>query len=173
MEEKLLKIDEVRKRINVSHKLAKEALDNAGDDILEAVMILEEKYPETIDSIKHTAQKTVETLKDSPLIKISKDKEEILSLPAVFGLGAALLAIKKPKLLFISIGLGIISGLDLSLKYGNKEYSVRESLKVSSDKFHDNIIKTRSELENKIFESKDKGFLKEDKSGERYHTIKL
>lgn len=172
-EDKLKRIDEIKKRINVTHKIASDALDEAGNDVLNAVIKLEEKYPETIESLKNTAQETLDNLKESPSVILTKDGKELIRIPVLFGAFLAYGAFKKPKFTIAALGLGMISGIDLSFKYKEDVLSLRETLKINTKKASESIQKTRAELENKIFESKDKSFLKEDKSGDRYHTIKL
>ena len=57
--EMLAKVDEVRKRKKVTYEEAKNALEQSGNDVLEAVIYLENLKDERFDEIRDYKDKTV------------------------------------------------------------------------------------------------------------------
>lgn len=173
MEDSLKKVDEITKRVNVPHKRAMEALEEAGGDVLKAVMNLEEKYPDALLSLKKAVTGTVENMECGNYIKVSGKNCEIMRLPVIAGAAFAVLCAYRPRVLLAAAGAVALTGSDVSITLGGHEYSLRKSIRANSRKASEGIFRTRYELENRLGDLKDKNFLKEDGTGERYFVIKL
>ena len=62
--DELTKIDLIRERTGIGYKEAKEALDRAGGDIVQALIYIEEERVKLDEDIKHKGQKILEQVKE-------------------------------------------------------------------------------------------------------------
>ena len=99
--EKLQKIDEIVKRTFVSYETAKKALEDANDDVLEAIILIENKNKnktfntndaklkgeQVLDEIKKALKKG-----NATKISIKKNNETIINIPVTAGLVGAFIA---------------------------------------------------------------------------------
>ncbi|MDF2676214.1 MAG: hypothetical protein K0Q97_507 [Bacillota bacterium] len=98
--DKLQKIDGILKRTNATYAEAKQALDDANDDVLEAVILIEnrkssqsfqsaskQKGDQIIDQIKNVISKG-----NATKISIKKNNETIINIPITAGLIGALIS---------------------------------------------------------------------------------
>jgi hypothetical protein len=101
MDTTLGKIDEVRKRANVSYGEAKEALENCNGDVVEAIIYLENKKKAAEDKNKYGGDKAANFFnKIGELIEkgnrtrlvISKNEEVLISIPVTIAILITVLA---------------------------------------------------------------------------------
>ena len=112
----LEKVDKVIERTSVTYKEAKEALENADGDILDAIILIEEKNNSEIleenlkvDEKKLKKEESVEEFKGFIMslvnkgtvsrIKIKKEDNTLLDLPVNAGIAASIIAITLPPIL--------------------------------------------------------------------------
>lgn len=99
MDEKLNKIDEVVKRTGVSYEAAKKALEEADGDVLEAVILIENKYKNNSDSdARKKGEEILAEIKrviemgNATRITVKKNGEVILNLPVTAGAVGAVIS---------------------------------------------------------------------------------
>lgn len=97
--EKLQKIDEIVKRTNVSYETAKKALEEANDDVLEAVILIQSRSKSfNTSDAKAKGEQLLEEMKkilkkgNATKITIKKNNETIINLPVTAGLVGAFVA---------------------------------------------------------------------------------
>lgn len=88
----LKKIDIIRARANVGYKKAKEVLDEAGGDLIRALIHLEEERESWAGKLQDKGEELVHTLKDiyekgaHTRIRLKKDDNTLFEVPAGVGL---------------------------------------------------------------------------------------
>ncbi len=156
-QELLNKVDEVRKRKKVSYEVAKNALELNNFDTLDAVIYLENLKGERYEDLKDYKDKTVENIKKTgmEMMKFSnKDHEVELPIPVV-AIGSLLL-LKKPKL-FVVLALGILlSGTDVTLNKGAKEFNLTKPIRKKTKKVFDDLSIDPKNLKRKVEKMTDK-----------------
>lgn len=99
--EELEKIDLIRERIGVSYKEAKEALDKAGGDVVQALIMLENQEKKWDERLDAKGRELVEYIRDIikkgnvTKVRLKKDDRIIFEIPATIGaigVGGALLS---------------------------------------------------------------------------------
>lgn len=97
--EKLQKIDEVVNRTYVSYETAKKALEEANDDVLEAVILIENRHKTfNTGNAKQKGEQILEEIKkilkkgNATKITIKKNNETIINLPVTAGIVGAFVA---------------------------------------------------------------------------------
>lgn len=117
-------VDKVKERSNVSYQEAKEALEYANGDVLDAIIYLENRnkennnYKETFEEDSNCSKtETVEEFKtwlkdiiekgNVSRIKIKKDEEVIVDVPVNAGIAAVIIGIVMPPIL----ALGVIAAV--------------------------------------------------------------
>ncbi len=91
MNSELEKIDLIRSRLGVGYKEAREALDAAGGDVVQALINLEEERKHFTEKIQDRGQELLEHLKDlfhrsqETKIKVKQGERTVLELPASLG----------------------------------------------------------------------------------------
>lgn len=117
-------VDKVKERSNVSYQQAKEALEYANGDVLDAIIYLENRnkennnYKETFEEDSNCSKtETVEEFKtwlkdiiekgNVSRIKIKKDEEVIVDVPVNAGIAAVIIGIVMPPIL----ALGVIAAV--------------------------------------------------------------
>lgn len=117
-------VDKVKERSNVSYQEAKEALEYANGDVLDAIIYLENRnkennnYKETFEEDNNCSKtETVEEFKtwlkdiiekgNVSRIKIKKDEEVIVDVPVNAGIAAVIIGIVMPPIL----ALGVIAAV--------------------------------------------------------------
>jgi hypothetical protein len=103
MEVPLEKIDLIRKRTGLSYAEAREVLDEAGGDVLEALVILEEEQvnDESRDFLRNDILSPVKRLirqSNRARIRVKNNDGTLLEIPATFGLAGMFLAPKMTAL---------------------------------------------------------------------------
>jgi len=93
MSEQLLeKIDKLRERMDVSYKEAKEALERAGGDLLEALVLLEAERGKWTERIHDKGEEVLACLKGffekshGTKIRLKKEERTLLELPGTAGM---------------------------------------------------------------------------------------
>jgi len=108
MDISLEKIDTVVARTNVSFSEAKKALEERNGDVIEAIILIEERGESWTEDISHKSEDLIDKVKELvregnvTKVVVKKDGKTILNIPVTFAAVGGLLAI-KPALL----GLGI------------------------------------------------------------------
>ncbi|MDQ0286710.1 hypothetical protein J2Z49_001824 [Desulfofundulus luciae] len=91
MNSELEKIDLIRSRLGVGYKEAKEALDAAGGDVVQALIRLEEERKHITEKLQDRGQEFLEHLKDffhrsqETKIKVKQGERTVMELPASLG----------------------------------------------------------------------------------------
>ncbi len=88
----LEKIDLLRARMGISYKEAKEALEEAGSDVVQALINLEEKSKKLGEKIQDYRSEIVDQLKElwskgkSTRLLLKRGDQKVLEIPAVAGI---------------------------------------------------------------------------------------
>nr|WP_300092695.1 DUF4342 domain-containing protein [Sedimentibacter sp.] len=94
----LQKIDEILKRTNTDYSTAKQALDDAGGDVLEAIILIENMSKSKSGSGQNKGEQLMNQLKDilskgnATRLTIKKNNEVIINVPITAGLIGAFIA---------------------------------------------------------------------------------
>lgn len=116
MTSELEKIDLLRARLGVGYKEAKEALDAADGDVVQALIRLEEKnrhWNEKFHGKSHEMMGQFKTLLEKgqkTKVKIKKDDDTVVEFPATLGALGVLGAMASTPVLIVG-ALGTIAGL--------------------------------------------------------------
>src|SRR5690554_4816339 len=131
--EMLIKVDEVRNRKKVSYEEAKNALEMAGNDVLEAIIYLENLKQEKFDEIRDYKEKTVESIRKttSEMVDFSYRGKSVEAPLPVVDIGT-LHGARKPKILASAIGALLVSNVNVKLMKYNR---VLELAKPGTEKF--------------------------------------
>lgn len=96
--ERLQKIDEIVNRTNASYEQARNALDQANGDVLEAIIIIENSNKTSGSNAKQKGEQLLEEIKkiikmgNATKLIIKKNNEIVVNLPITAGLVGALVA---------------------------------------------------------------------------------
>ncbi len=128
--EMLTKVDEVRKRKKVTYEEAKNALEQSGNDVLEAVIYLENMKEERFDEIRDYKDKTVESIRKttSEMVDFSYKGQFVEAPLPVVAIGTLLLA-RKPKILLGAVGALFLFGVDVKVKSDRREIELTKPLR--------------------------------------------
>jgi len=117
MSTELDKIDILRKRLGLTYREAKKALDEAGGDVIEALIRYEEgKKSEVVEQIETWSSKILARIKDilqkgqATKIKIKKDGKTVAEIPATAG-ALGVLGILASTELAILAGISTVAAL--------------------------------------------------------------
>ncbi|KAF5050328.1 hypothetical protein SDC9_53480 [bioreactor metagenome] len=94
----LQKIDEILRRTNTDYSTAKQALDDAGGDVLEAIILIENMNKSKTSSGQNKGEQLMNQLKDilskgnATRLTIKKNNEVIINVPITAGLIGAFIA---------------------------------------------------------------------------------
>lgn len=110
MEEELLeKIDVIRNRLGVSYREAREALEETRGDLLEALIMLEERHQPVVKKLDHVKDEAMDRLKgflkkgvDSK-IRIKKDDKTLVEIPATWGVAGLAGTLMRTELAFLGL----------------------------------------------------------------------
>lgn len=163
-------MDQVMKRVRVTHQEAKEALERNEYNVVEAILELEASPGRASE----LSRKTVDLVMD-PTVTLRRRGRDLIKVPVIAAAGVALLGLVKPKLLVLSLGALLVSGTDIALTYdGNKEVSLHQSFKNRSGKAAANVADMKDKLDDRFHDMKERGIYKENREpGLSYFTIKL
>lgn len=92
-EERLEKIDEIRARFDVTYEEASEALTRADEDLVQALILLEQSRVEQEEGGELFGRiKSLWAQGNKNKLRVSKDEEVLLEIPATIGVIGALLS---------------------------------------------------------------------------------
>lgn len=126
MEETLRKIDMIKERTKVSYKEAKQALEQANGDVLEAIINIEENQKKNTwtEQITVTGTEVVDKLREIirkgnvSRIKVKKGEYLILDIPVTVGaVGTALM----PYITALGAAIAFVSKVTIEIERPNKE----------------------------------------------------
>lgn len=164
--ETLERVDEVRKRVPASHADALKALEEADQDVMAAVMALEQQ------PLLRARQALENVQIKGPAISLRRQGKDFFKLPLVAGLALLVAGIFKPKYLFGSAAVIALTGTDLAYHDGEEgSVSLRDTLSQQSKTALDKVQDTKGELEYAMADYRE--FRKDRTQGEKYYTIKL
>lgn len=169
--ELLKMIDEIRKRLKVTHQEAKAALERNEYNVLEAILDLEGASHRQSAEL---SRKTREFVRE-PSVTLRRKGKDLFKLPAFAAGGALLLGLVRPRFLAASFAAVLLSGTDIAVSSGSgREYSLRETFRNRSGKAAANVADMRDKLDDRFHDMKDLRFPKETRDqGLDYFTVKL
>lgn len=112
----LEKIDEVRKRANVSYGVAKEALESCNGDVVEAIIYLENQKKSTGTKVKYDGDKAASFFNklgeliekgNRTRIVISRNEEVLISIPVTI---AILITVLAPYVTVVGLLIALFTG---------------------------------------------------------------
>ena len=122
----LEQVDQVKERTGVSYAKAKNALEKANGDVLEAIIFIEdEKKVNSQNNIAEESKETIEELKvwlkdlikkgNVSRIKISKENVAIVDVPVNAGIAAAIIAVILPPVLAVVLAAAVITKVTIEI----------------------------------------------------------
>src|SRR6056297_720103 len=135
MDKKMDIIDEIVKRTDASYKEAKEAYEKSDEDLLNAIIYLEEKKGKKTlkdDDVLEELKSLVKDVNGTKII-VKKGEETVLNLPVTAGAIGLVLA---PLLSIGGLTVAMLSKYEITIisKEG-KEYNLNEKFKESKKKY--------------------------------------
>lgn len=187
MEITLEKVDQVRERTGVTYAEAKNALEIANGDVLEAIIYIENiKEADAKENSKIKAESIEEFkkwLKDLinkgniTRIRISKDEKEIVDVPVNAGIAAGVIAIIFPPILAFIVIAGVVTQITIEItKADGTVEVVNKYISKAVDDIKDAATGVAEKVKNKVDEVKKDKFssddyvVKSDKSKEDENT---
>lgn len=127
-DEYLYKIDIIRERLGIGYKDAKEALDKAGGDVVQAIIALEENHVDFEEKVRSKRDKLVDQVRsifkkgNVTKIKIKKGDRVVLEMPATVGALGVLGMLASAEFAILA-GLGTIAAMfnDYTLEVEKKD----------------------------------------------------
>ncbi|MBO8168839.1 MAG: DUF4342 domain-containing protein [Thermoanaerobacteraceae bacterium] len=114
--DELTKIDQIRQRMDVSYKEAKEALDIADGDVVQAIIYLEEKQSQWDKKFEEQGGKIIRQVKEIirkgnvTKVKIKKDGKTVAEIPANVGVVGLVGILASPPLAILA-GVGTVAAV--------------------------------------------------------------
>lgn len=121
--EQLEKIDLIRERTKVSYKKAKEALEEAKGDVIEAVIKIEEKKQKHKKEFQVAGDKVISKVKElikrgnATKIQVKKDEEVLINIPVTIGIVGTVF---YPPLAVLGMITTVAGKYTLEVEYGDK-----------------------------------------------------
>lgn len=112
----LEKIDVLRERLGLSYQEAKEALDAANGDLIEALINMEQKSTSWEDKFNDQGEAIIGKIKEIiqqgnvTKVKIKKDDETVLEIPATVG-ALGLIGVLASTPLTVVAGIGTVAAM--------------------------------------------------------------
>lgn len=106
--DELTKVDLLRERTGVGYKEAKEALDRAGGDVVQALIYIEEQRIKLDEDLQNKGQKILKQVKEIikqgniKKVKLKKDNKTIFQFPVNIGAIGIVGAMLSPTFAFIA-----------------------------------------------------------------------
>lgn len=116
MSEELEKIDILRKRFNVGYREAKEAIESAGGDLVQALLLLEDRSRGPVGEIGERASEMWGQVKDvweraqGTRLRIKDGERTVFEVPATMGALGVLGALASSELAVLG-ALGAVAGM--------------------------------------------------------------
>ncbi|MDY6226601.1 MAG: DUF4342 domain-containing protein [Clostridium sp.] len=173
MEITLEKVDQVRERTGVTYAEAKNALEIANGDVLEAIIYIENiKEADAKENSKIKAESIEEFkkwLKDLinkgniTRIRISKDEKEIVDVPVNAGIAAGVIAIIFPPILAFIVIAGVVTQITIEItKADGTVEVVNKYISKAVDDIKDAATGVAEKVKNKVDEVKKDKFSSDD-----------
>lgn len=148
MTSELEKIDLLRARLGVSYKEAKDALEMAGGDVVEALIKLEEKNKQWNEKLHGKGNefmgqfKTILEKGHKTKVKVKKDDNTVVEFPATIGALGVLGAMASTPILIVG-ALGTIAGLanNYRLEFEDEKDTWEPDVEVPENEYTDNDTK--------------------------------
>jgi hypothetical protein len=135
MDEKIDIIDEIVKRTGATYKEAKEAYENSEEDLLNAIIYIEEKKGKKNlkdDDILEELKKLVNEVNGTKII-VEKDNETVLNLPITAGAIGLVLA---PLLSIGGLTLAVLSKYEITIiAKDGKRYNLNKKIEESKNTY--------------------------------------
>lgn len=118
--DELAKIDQIRQRVDVSYKQAKEALDRVDGDVVQAIIALEEEH-QWDHQLHNQGQKLFARIKqlfetgNVTKVRLKKDGETVVELPATVGALGIVAALASTELALLA-GIGTVTAMTQKYK---------------------------------------------------------
>lgn len=112
----LEKIDVLRDRLGLNYKEAKEALDAANGDLIQALISMEQKENRWEEKLQHEGNRLMARVKEIiqqgnvTKIKIKKENETVLEIPASLG-ALGLVGVLASTPLTVMAGIGTVAAM--------------------------------------------------------------
>ncbi len=175
MEITLEKVDQVRERTGVTYAEAKNALEVANGDVLEAIIYIENiKEADAKENSKLNAESIDEFkkwLKDLinkgniTRIRISKDEKEIVDVPVNAGIAAGVIAVIFPPVLAFIVIAGVVTQIKIEItKADGTVEVVNKYISKAVDDIKDAASEVAEKVKNKVDEVKKDKFSCDDLS---------
>ena len=119
MDINLEKIDQIRQRTGVSYKEAKEALERANGDVVEALIDLEEGHPKWYEKLQVEGSELVDRVRqlvregNVSRVVVKKDDRVLLELPVTVGAIGALLL---PQLAVLGVIAAVVGACTIEVE---------------------------------------------------------
>lgn len=173
MEITLEKVDQVRERTGVTYAEAKNALEVANGDVLEAIIYIENiKEADAKENSKLDAESIDEFkkwLKDLinkgniTRIRISKDEKEIVDVPVNAGIAAGVIAVIFPPILAFIVIAGVVTQIKIEItKADGTVEVVNKYISKAVDDIKDAASDVAEKVKNKVEEVKKDKFSFDD-----------
>ena len=115
-DEFLYKIDIIRERLGIGYREAKDALDNADGDVVQAIIALEQNHDDFEEKVRNRRDKLVDQIRsifkkgNVTKIKVKKDERVVLEIPATVGALGVLGMLASAEFAILA-GLGTIAAM--------------------------------------------------------------
>lgn len=166
MEITLEKIDQIIDRKGVSYKEAKEALEQSGGDVVEAIIKIEEKQDvKWTDSFSGMGNDVVETLKEFvkkgniTKIILKRDGEVVMNIPVTAGAVGAFLA---PQIALFGTGAALLANCRIEIVKTDGEVVDLNDLAGETLKNMKNMAEEKFETVNKYTSKQDTAPIKQE-----------
>ena len=161
------KINQIKKNVHVTWEEPEDSRAGNGPNVVVALTDLDESDG---NHFKGCLGKVKENI-FLPTVELHYKSRSLLKLPATLAFGAGLLALKKPKLLFLSLATILASGADLTLEGSDRTYSLQEAAFTKSRKAAKCLqgLKDRFDGDGKVYQEDNRT----KAHGDRYFEIQL
>ncbi len=173
MEITLEKVDQVRERTGVTYAEAKNALEVANGDVLEAIIYIENIKEadakensrldtESIDEFKKWLKDLINK-GNITRIRISKDEKEIVDVPVNAGIAAGVIAVIFPPVLAFIVIAGVVTQIKIEItKADGTVEVVNKYISKAVDDIKDAASDVAEKVKNKVEEVKKDKFSFDD-----------
>lgn len=168
--ELLEQMDEIRKRLPVSFREAKEALEKNEYDIPSALAVLEESKA----GEHRIGLRQAERFLADPVLRLRRRGQDLIGLSPLAAAALLLAGIRRPKLLLLSAAAVLLSGTDILINYQESQYSLQKAISNKSQRAADNVHEMKGMLDDRLQDIKETGFRRESPHhGQHYFTFQI
>lgn len=173
----LEKIDIIRERTGVTYTEAKEALEAADGNVVDALIYLESQKKTPVEDILSSKEEFSEWLKETikkgnvTRIKVKKDDKVLVDVPVTAGAASMLLALIWPPILAVGLVTAVATKLTIEImKEDGSVEVVNKTIKNTMEDVKEKVKDTAEDLKDK-FKGKGKEEEKEDSTYQ--YTVKF